>query len=405
MSAIKRLFSEGFRAFFLFAAIFAVLSMIVWEGWIAIHAFGGMAELPAAPAPHLWHAHEMIFGYGAAALGGFFLTAVPNWTGAKGAPHLFIATVAGVWLAGRIVLWGSGHLPAGVVALIDLSFVPVLWAKILMLLLRRPKPAQMIFLVTLGLFWAANLMVHLEWLGLTQDTLWGGMRAGLLSLCAMIMILGGRITPSFTRNAMVQSGRETGLPANPMGLAVLANGAAMATVLIAFLPVSGAVWGAVALVAGGAGLARVAQWRGIWARGRPILWTMHLSYALNALGFMAFGLACLGLGSEVAALHLLGIGGVGGMTLAVMSRAALGHTGRALVAPRGVAFAYALLPLAALLRFAGSFWPALYYPFVLASGALWIVAFTLFLAEFWPVFWGPRLARAPAPRVPSNRHE
>ncbi|MFZ0098655.1 MAG: NnrS family protein, partial [Gemmobacter sp.] len=97
MTALERLFSEGFRIFFLAAGLFAIIAMGVWEAWLAVQATGGSLELPAAPAPHLWHAHEMIFGYGGAALAGFFLTAVPNWTGAKGAPHRYIAAVWSIW--------------------------------------------------------------------------------------------------------------------------------------------------------------------------------------------------------------------------------------------------------------------------------------------------------------------
>jgi uncharacterized protein involved in response to NO len=394
MIALKRLFGDGFRVFFLAAGLFALGSMLVWEGWLAIHAAGGFVELPTAAPPHLWHAHEMIFGYGAAALGGFFLTAVPNWTGARSAPHLFIATVAGLWLAGRVAVWMSGSLPPPVVALADLAFVPVLALKVLTQLVKRPKAQQMIFLVMLSLFWTANLMVHLEWLGLTEDTLWAGLRAGLLTLCAMIMVLGGRVTPGFTRNAMVQAGRAQGWPRNPMPLAALAIAAALSQPVGHLLGAPAVLLGPLAVLAGLAGLARVALWRGLWTKDKPILWTLHLSYAVNAAGLLAYGAAMLGLGSEVAALHLLGIGGVGGMTLSVMSRAVLGHTGRALVAPGPVAWAYGLVPLAALVRFAGSELPAIYTPAVLLAGALWMTAFALFTLALWPVFWGPRQGRS-----------
>jgi uncharacterized protein involved in response to NO len=393
MTALKRLFGDGFRIFFLAAGLFAILSMIVWEGYLAIHAIGGLVELPTAAPPHLWHAHEMIFGYGAAALGGFFLTAVPNWTGAKSAPHLFIATVAGLWLAGRLAVWQSASLPPGLVAVADLAFVPVLALKVLTQLVKRPKPQQLIFLVMLTLFWTGNLMVHLEWLGWTDDTLWAGLRAGLLTLCAMIMVLGGRVTPGFTKNAMVQSGREDHLPRNPMPLAAVAIAAALSQPAGYLLGAPESLLGPFAVLAGMAGLARVALWRGLWTLDKPILWTLHLSYAVNAAGFIALGLAGLGYGSDVAALHLLGIGGVGGMTVSVMSRAVLGHTGRALIAPGPVALAYGLVPLAALARFAGSAVPELYFPGVLLAGALWVLAFTLFTLALWRVFWGPRQGR------------
>ena len=144
---------------------------------------------------------------------------------------------------------------------------------------------------------------------------------------------------------------------------------------------------ALAALAGLAALARLAFWQGGWTRAQPILWTLHLSYLTTALGLMLYAAALWGLLSEVAALHVLGIGAVGGMTLSVMSRAALGHSGRALSAPGGLALAYALVPAVTLLRFAGSAWPGFYFAGVLASGALWIAVFTLYLATLWPVFW------------------
>ncbi len=401
MTALKRLFGEGFRVFFLAAGLFAVLAMAVWQLYLTIQALGGVMQLPTAAPPQLWHAHEMIFGYASAALGGFLLTAVPNWTGAKSAPHLFIAVVAGFWLAGRIAVLASGSLPPVLVAVADLSFVPVLAAKLLAQLLKRPKPQQLIILAILTVYWIANLLVHLEWIGLTSDTVWSGLRGGLLTLAAMIMVLGGRVTPGFTRNAMVQSGREDRLPWNPMPLAGFSIAAAIALPLGYLLGLPEGLLGLLALVAGAAGLIRVVLWRGLWTRDKPILWSLHLSYAINAAGLVALGLANLGQGSEIAALHLLGIGGVGGMTLAVMSRASLGHTGRALVAPGPVALAYALVPLAALARFAGSAIPSLYTPAVLTAGALWLLAFLLYVVALWQVFWGPRQPRKPAGRPPA----
>ena len=399
MTALKLIFSEGFRAFFLSAGLFAVASVGLWTLWLAAQAAGVELALPVAPMPQQWHAHEMIFGYGAAALAGFFLTAVPNWTGARGAPHRFIATVWALWLAGRLAMLFSAGLPPWVVAAADLSLVPVLGAQMTMQMIVRPRAPQMIFVGLLALFWTANLLCHLEWMGLA-DTLWQGLRAGLLTLTATIVVMGGRVTPGFTRNAMVAAGREDRLPRNPAPLATVSIAACIATVA-GYLLALPEVWpGAAALVAGAAALARVALWQGLWTRRQPILWTMHLSYALNALGLIVLGLSTFGIGTEIAALHVLGLGGVGGMTLAIMSRASLGHAGRPLIAPRGVAVAYALMPLALLARWTASVLPALYYPGVLTAGGLWIAAFLLYLASLWQVWWQPRAPRAPVGRPP-----
>lgn len=399
MTALGRLFSEGFRVFFLAATLYALLAIGLWEAWLAAEAAGAGFALPAAMDPQQWHAHEMIFGYAGAALGGFFLTAVPNWTGAKGAPRRFIATVAGLWLLGRLAMLLSGLLPPVLVAVADLSFVPVLGAKLMVQLVRRPKGHQLIFLAVLALFWTANLFCHLDWwAGIASAVT--GLRAGLLTLSALIVILGGRIIPGFTRNAMVQSGRETGLPANPAPLAVLAIAAALVLPLGYLLAVPPALLGWGGLVAGAAALARVLLWRGAWTLRRPILWTLHLGYAFNAAGLIALGLANLGIGAELGALHLLAIGGVGVMTVSVMSRASLGHTGRPLIAPRPVALAYGLIPVAALLRYGAAGWPDWYYPLNLGAGAIWLLAFALLAGSLAPIVLAPRLPRAPTRPAP-----
>jgi uncharacterized protein involved in response to NO len=391
MSTLKRFFSDGYRVFFFAAAVFAVISVGIWVIWQGMNAYGAGFELPM-PAPQLWHAHEMVFGFGAAAVGGFFLTAVPNWTGAKAAPHLFVAVVAGLWLLGRLALWSAGSLPPALVAVADLAFVPVLLAKVLVQLLHKPKPQQMIFLLILSLYWAANLMMHLDWMGMA-DTGWAGLRMGLVTLSAMIMVLGGRVTPGFTRNAMTKAGRTDGLPRNPAPLAAFSIAAAISQPIGYGLGLPDGIMAVTAIAAGGAGLLRVALWRGLWTWNQPILWVLHLGYALNALGFLALGLSGLGIGAEIGALHLLGIGGVGTMTFAVMSRAILGHSGRALIAPKGVAYGYALVPLAALLRYAGTVFDPLLMPATLIAGLLWAVAFGLFVACLWEPIWAPRAER------------
>jgi uncharacterized protein involved in response to NO len=290
----------------------------------------------------------------------------------------------------------SATLPPLLVAVLDLSFLPLLAAKIAAQLIQRPKPAQLILLLALVLFWLANLAVHLETLGVLPNGIQNGLRAGLMTLAAFIVILGGRVTPGFTRNAMVAAGRLDGHPQNPPALALSAITPALALIPALLLGLPAVIPAVLALFAGAAALLRVGLWRGLWAKSRPILWALHLSYALNAAGLLAYGLACLNIGSDIAALHLLAVGGVGGMTLAMLSRASLGHAGRPLLAPKPVALAYALLPLAAALRFAASTWPALYSVGTLTAAALWLLAFILATAALLPVWLLPRPPRAPA---------
>ncbi|WP_170372715.1 NnrS family protein [Ruegeria arenilitoris] len=391
-SAITRVMGEGFRVFFLFAGLYGVFAGLAWGGWLATLAGLELwTEAPYAMSPPMWHAHEMIFGYASAALGGFFLTAVPNWTGAPEARRLFIAAAAALWLAGRVALWFSGVIDPVIVAVLDLAFVPVLAAKIATQLIRRPKPQNMIFLLLLAYIWVSNLLTHLDWIGVTVGTLDVGLRTGLLALCSMIAILGGRITPAFTRNAMKREGvPEADWPVSRDWMEK--SNMVLALLLPAVMLIFGAghAVAILALVLGAIQGLRLSGWRGAWALRQPILFALHLALGMLGLGLVLWGMSLLGFGSELGALHVLGIGCVGGMTLAVMSRAALGHSGRALVAPAPVVVAYAAMALAAILRWLGSGLDAQFLTAMLVADGLWISAMALYVVAMWPALVGPR---------------
>ncbi|WP_294229957.1 NnrS family protein [uncultured Shimia sp.] len=389
MSAILRVFSEGFRVFFLAAGFFGAGAGLLWALSLASGG-AGMDRLSIAPSQ--WHAHEMIFGYGAAAIGGFFLTAVPNWTGSKGARVGFIAGVFGLWLIGRIALWPMGVVPPMAAMVADLMFVPVLAWKILSQLLKRPKPQNMVLLSMLVALWVSNLLVHLEWAGLTADTARQGIVGGLMTLVGLIGVLGGRVTPAFTRNAMKRVDvPEADWPNTPAAL----NKVSMVTSLaLPWAAMSGSdiLLTCVAMIAGIAQLARLSGWKSLWTVSQPILWSLHISMAFLALGLILYGLSGFGVGQELAAIHVLGIGCVGGMTLAVMSRAALGHTGRALIASKPLVWAYGAMASAALMRWVGQSVLVAVYDFTLMlAGGLWVAAMVLFLIAIFPMATAPRL--------------
>ena len=394
--SFKRIIRDPFRIYFLAAGVYAVFALLVWEIWLgALVAGGSIGSFPFAPMPQEWHAHELIFGYAGAAIGGFLLTAVPNWTGGAAVARAWVPLTVLVWLAGRGAVWISGAVPAGVVAVIDLAFLPLLAAKTALMLWRRPKPQNVVFLVFLILLWTGNLLVHLEWMGLTEDTLVIGMRAGLFALCVMIAVLGGRVTPGFTRNAMKREEVcESRWPRSRRIVDLSTVGLTFLVVILTLFSAPAVVLGAVACAAGLSQVLRSLGWAPAWILRKPIIWALHLSMAMLGVGLLLWGLSQFGLGSEVAALHVLGIGAIGGMTLAVMSRAILGHTGRALMAPGAVAAAYGLIGLSALLRWASSFFSAeVYFPILMVTGALWILAFMLYLIALWPAFTGPRLSK------------
>jgi len=389
--------SEGFRIFFLAGGIYAVLAMAVWVTLLALEAQGaGPVRLPFVQPPQLWHAHEMIFGYAAAILGGFFLTAVPSWTGTAAARRGYLTAAAAVWLAGRLAVWWSGALPAGLVAVLDLAFLPLLGVKIAVQLAKRPKPQNVMLLGLLALIWSGNLLVHLEWTGILDDSAGRGLRVGLLGVAATIAVIGGRVAPAFTRNAMTRAGIETNLPATPAWLDAAGVATAIGLPVMVLIGAPEPLLGALALACGAAQGARLSRWRGAWTLSQPILWSLHLAFAMLAAGYLALGLAWFGWGTEITGIHILAIGAVGGMTLAVMSRASLGHTGRPLVAPPPVAWAYGLIAAASILRALGSSVLVDWYTLsVLVSGLLWICGFAIFVA----VFWGPLTHPRPASRA------
>ncbi len=397
MSALRRVLSESYRAFFLAASLFAVFAGLVWCAWIAAPIMGLSLEFPQfSMLPWEWHAHEMIFGYGSAALAGFLLTAVPNWTNGPAARQTYITTVVALWCAGRIGVWFSADIPGWSVAILDLAVLPVLAMNILVQLLRRPKPQNLMFLLFIAMYWLSNLMVHLHWLGVTQDTLGRGMRGGIVTLCALVSVLGGRVTPAFTRNAMKRANiPEAGWPNS---IAILEKPSLILAVL---LPLTILVQVPSQYISGGAiafsvlQVARLARWRTGWALGQPLLAALHLGVFMLALGMFLWGIAGLGFGSEAGALHVLGIGCVGGMTMAVMTRASLGHSGAALVAPRPMVWAFALVAVAAVLRWLGNIVPADWYAVaMLGAGVLWVAAFGCFVISMWPALVGPRKARS-----------
>jgi uncharacterized protein involved in response to NO len=384
-------FSYGFRPFFLFGCLFAALSMAAWLAWIGIHAANGEILRPTiATAPHEWHAHEMLFGYTMAMIAGFFLTAVPNWTGAKpvSGPTLMVLVTA--WVAGRLVVWFSAHLPAALVAAVDLAFIPLLLVLVTKSLMKRWAPRNFVFVPILSILFAANFVIHAEWAGLLDDGGRAALGAAVNAVVLLIVIVGGRVVPAFTTNALRNAGHKT-LPVSraPLDVASIVLVAALIPIE-AFDAGSGLALG----VAGTATLAnaiRFLSWRGWATRGQPIVWVLHLAYAWVVVGLALKTAAFADLLSPTSALHALTVGAIGTMTLAVMSRASLGHTGRVLVAPGAVVLAYVLVNLSALVRVAVPILaPAYYNHGMIASGLLWLATYVLVSISYWPILTLPR---------------
>lgn len=360
----------GFRPFFLLGSLWASLLIVVW-----VPIFFGYIELPLALPLTIWHAHEMLFGFAAAVIGGFLLTAVPNWTGLPTPRGLPLAALASLWLAGRVVSTLAGAAPPIPLVLLDLAFFPALACALAGPLIRARQPHNLVFLPVLGLLTVAN--------GLTW---WGDVRCGLyLALYAillMIVLVGGRVIPFFTDRALQCESRKWPWVEK---LAVVSLIAA-AGCDIAQVP-SAPVFALAAAV-------HALRWwgwsnRGLWKV--PLLWILHLSYLCLPLGLALKAASILGFGSASGSVHVLTVGCIGCMILGMMARVALGHSGRELKPARRTVLAFVLaLSAAAVRSLLPILVPSAYAISLWAAALLWALAFGIFFHVYLPILTRPR---------------
>jgi uncharacterized protein involved in response to NO len=393
---------HGFRPFFLLGALWAALALFLWLGTLA-----GAVALPTAMDPAAWHRHEMLFGYLAAIVAAFLLTAVPNWTGrlpVRGAP---LAGLVALWALGRLAVLTSGWVGAVPALVLDVAF-PVVFAAVAAREVAAGGNRRNLPVVALvGLFAVADLLSHLGSLGALPAAMLGD-RLAVAVVAMLVALIGGRIVPSFTTNWLKARGHAT-LPA-PFGGLDKAALAVTAAALLAWLAAPEGVPAGLLLLAAAAGIAlRLARWRGAATASEPLLLVLHLGYAWLALGLAMLGLAALGLVPRSAALHAVTAGAFGTVTLAVMTRAALGHTGRALTADGWTVAVYALVNIGALARLAAVWAPQAYMPVLDLAGLAWGGAFLLYAVRYAPVLLGPPRTGGPraaaAPGGPTRRRQ
>lgn len=375
--------SYGFRPFFALAGLYGALSVPLW---LAI--WTGTLGLPSELAPSYWHAHEMLFGFAGAAMAGFLLTAVPNWTGQGPVRGGALLLLVAVWIAGRVAMWLSGVLDPRLVAVADLAFFPLLAAFQAPAIVVRSARRNLVFVVILLALFAANLGVHFESLRIADTASWG-LRLALDILVLAVTLVGGRIVPAFTQGGLKAQGIATAIvPAPRLDAAAILCVAAMTIAEALHAP--GYVVGAAAGLAAVANLARLSRWRGHRTWRWPLLWVLHLGMGLLVLGLAIKAAAGFGAVPEAAALHALGAGAIGTMILAVMTRATLGHTGRELVAVPGSWIVYHAVACGALLRVLAALMPAHAVPLTVAGGVLWSLGFAVFLWLYGGMLVQPR---------------
>jgi uncharacterized protein involved in response to NO len=394
VSHLPPVLQHGFRPFFLLGAVWAALALGLWLASLA------GASLPVAMDPLAWHRHEMLFGYISAVIAAFLLTAVPNWTGGlplRGRPLLLLVLL---WASARLAVLTGGWIGPWPGLLLDVGFLAVLAAVIGREIAAGKNWRNLPVVGLVSLIALANLLSHLEQvMGLSWDML--GDRLAIGAIAGLVALIGGRITPSFTTNWL----KARKAPALPAPMDRLDNGALVLTglALLAWLLLPETMLAGLLLLLAAAGTAaRLARWQGAATTAEPLLLVLHVGYAWLALGLALFGLESLGLVPRSASLHAMTAGAFGTMTLAVMTRATLGHTGRALTADRWTTAIFVLVNVGALARVVASLLPAAYTPALHLAGLSWGGAFLLYILYYGPMLLGPRHVAGGATPAPAR---
>ena len=377
----------AFRPMFLAAGSWAVIALALW-----LAMFFGYVQLPTRFDPLAWHVHEMLFfGFVMAAVAGFLLTAIPNWTGRLPVRGYPLAALACLWLLGRLACLISADLPAWLAVLADLAFPSALLAVAAREIIAGHNWRNLPMTAPLMLFIIADLLMHLESLGFAVS-IGLGWRLAVGAPVVLISVIGGRIIPSFTRNWLFKR-KSPRLP-SPQDMLDTASIALLAAALIlwAFLP-DPRVTGALLIAAALLNAVRLSRWAGIASWPEPLLFILHIGYGWVAVGTALLGLSIFNIGVPVAsAIHALTAGATAVMILAVMPRVTLGHTGRELTASRATVAVFVLINAAAIARVCASWHTEFMTIMLLVAGACWIAAFGLFELVYGPMLLTRRSA-------------
>jgi uncharacterized protein involved in response to NO len=374
------LFASGFRPFFLLGSIYAGLAILVW-----LPLFYGEITLTSAFVPRDWHVHEMLYGYLPAVITGFLFTAIPNWTGRlpiRGTPLMALVTV---WIAGRLAVTFSAETGWLVALLIDASFLLLVALAAAREIVAGRNWRNLAVVMLVGLLLAGNIAFHLEahFRGVADIAI----RAGIAVVMLLIALIGGRIIPSFTRNWLVREnpGRLP-VPFGRFDTLVVAVGA---LALVAWIVNPDSHFsGATLALAGLLHLVRLGRWAGYRTLRERLLLILHVGYLFVPFGFLLNAAAAFALVPPAAGIHAWMVGAAGIMTLAVMSRATLGHTGQQLRASWVTQAIYLSIIVAALARICAAIEPADSEPLLHVAAFAWATAFIGFAVAFAPLFVG-----------------
>jgi uncharacterized protein involved in response to NO len=377
-------FRGGFRPFFFGGASWALIALTLW-----ICSLTGEITLPTALDPLAWHRHEMLFGFVGAVIGGFLLTAVPNWTGRLPIAGWPLGGLFALWSVARLGLLFSAQIGLWPAVILDVGFFLVLGlvaAREVLVANNRNLPVVGMIL----LFGLADLLDYLCITGIIPlpDLGW---QLALSIVVLLISLIGGRIIPSFTRNWMAKQGIKKGLPTQPGRFDLFVIAATAVALLFWLTGPPETATGMVLLAAAALQGARWLRWRGYRTFPDPLVLVLHVGYAWVPVGLALLGLSLAGVVPRSAAIHALTAGAMATMILAVMTRASLGHTARELKANGATIAAYLLVTAGAVLRVTASLRLIDYNMGLEIAGLAWGAAFLLFLIAYAPVLWRPRL--------------
>ncbi|MEZ5895428.1 MAG: NnrS family protein [Parvularculaceae bacterium] len=380
------LFSYGFRPFFFFGAVWAALSVVFW-----ISAYTNGIGL-IGPMPVLeWHVHEMLYGYLAAVIAGFLLTAVPNWTGrlpVRGGRLMFLFAL---WACGRIAMLAVGQIGLITAAIIDCLFLIVLAAGLWREIIVGKNIRNVPVCVMATLFALSNIGFHAGVPNYGVHQFSEHFAIGVIAM--LIGLIGGRIVPSFTRNWLHQR-QISPLPGAQFGVIDKAALGVAGIGLIGWaIDAASPVAGLLLIIAGILHVVRLGYWQGWKTGAEPLVLILHLGYAWLPVSFLLIGASTFAPGviPPHAALHALTAGAMGTMTLAVMTRATRGHTGRQLTADMWTTVIYILVITGAVMRVAASIiFTQSYMSVLILSASLWSGAFALFVVRYAPMLIGPK---------------
>lgn len=377
------LWNLGFRPFYLLAGFFATVSILAWSGqfvpWTGVRVYSGDPR---------WHAHEMIFGFAFAVIVGFLLTAVRAWTNRPTPTGMPLAAIAALWLAARVLVMASSPLLA---AAADCAFALAATAGLAVPLVASGNRRNYFFIAILLALGAAGLAFKLGMAGIVDFSVQRGLQAGLDLILFVISVMGGRVIPAFTANAVPGT-----KPVRVPWLETIALGGVLALLAGDVLDFPPLAMAAIAAITGLAHAARLVLWKPWVTVGRPILWILHLSYAWIAVHLCLRVLSALELLPLTLANHALTVGAIGGLIIGMMTRTSRGHTGRPLQASRIETACYVLVHLAAAVRvFLPLAAAGLQLTAIIASGILWSAAFGVFTVAYWPILTRPRIDNKP----------